>query len=271
IEFLERIKKIAKFSSIPVIFLSALSDGAIQMNAFDLGAVDYITKPVKKELFLSKIRALLQSYYLKKTEDSIFLEGTKQDKEIDVLMSVCETEKITGFAVFFNEGQTGVLHFNGGILEKIEAGETKDADAFDKLTSWNDYRFVIFYGSYDQNLVQRYFEDKQNILLPKQERSTAEDGYTNHKKMAEGAIESFIFSADLKQSILGTKNLRYSGLYSAYEEFTRKAAKFLDQNPVQAALEFTDNKILKVRYGKSENQLILFKNKESAKAFSEER
>ncbi|KGJ90525.1 response regulator transcription factor [Thalassotalea sp. ND16A] len=43
----------------PFIFMSALSDVENQLHGFKLGADDYITKPVKPELLLARIKAVL--------------------------------------------------------------------------------------------------------------------------------------------------------------------------------------------------------------------
>ena len=258
-QFLEHIKKIPKFSSIPLIFLSALSDGAIQMNAFDLGAVDYLTKPVKKELFLSKIRALLQSYSLKKMDDIIFQEGTKQEKEIDEIISICETEKLTGYVILYHRKDIGILYFAGGMLEKIEYDEYKDADAFEKLTQWKDYYFAIFNGSYDEGFVKQFLRDKlgqEDTSQPIESRDSANKTIEG----SDGIIEAFSFSGDLQEEIIKIDNLQYSVVYELFAGFTKTITNILRQNPLKASIEFTDKKFLRVHYDPL-NQLTLFKNK----------
>lgn len=57
-------------SDIPVIFLTAKSDVADEEKGFDLGAVDYITKPVSPPILLARIRTHLR---LKRVTD--YLKG----------------------------------------------------------------------------------------------------------------------------------------------------------------------------------------------------
>lgn len=51
---------IRKHSSIPIIFLSALSDEESVIKGYDKLADDYITKPFSTTIFLRKVRALLR-------------------------------------------------------------------------------------------------------------------------------------------------------------------------------------------------------------------
>lgn len=55
----EQIKKI-KGSGLPVIFLSARDEDQARLRGLELGADDYITKPFKLAVFLSRIHALLR-------------------------------------------------------------------------------------------------------------------------------------------------------------------------------------------------------------------
>ncbi len=53
-DFLDRIKKNPAMASTPVVFLSAIDDFHAKRIARDLGAVDYITKPVdEQDMFLA--------------------------------------------------------------------------------------------------------------------------------------------------------------------------------------------------------------------------
>ncbi len=54
------IKKVRAFYHGPYIFLSALNDLKNQLKGFELGADDYICKPVDPQLLLAKVRACLQ-------------------------------------------------------------------------------------------------------------------------------------------------------------------------------------------------------------------
>lgn len=62
IEACERIRKIPELSDIIITFLTARGEDYSQVAGFDAGADDYITKPIKPKVLVSKVKALLRRY-----------------------------------------------------------------------------------------------------------------------------------------------------------------------------------------------------------------
>lgn len=65
-EACENIRKIPELSNVIITFLTARSEDYSHVAGFDAGADDYITKPIKQKLLVSKVKALLRR--LKETE-----------------------------------------------------------------------------------------------------------------------------------------------------------------------------------------------------------
>jgi len=65
-EVCRQLKNDSQVADIPVIFLTAKSDVEDEMKGFELGAVDYITKPVSPPIVLARVRTHLQ---LKRVND----------------------------------------------------------------------------------------------------------------------------------------------------------------------------------------------------------
>jgi two-component system alkaline phosphatase synthesis response regulator PhoP len=65
-EACENIRKIPELSNVIITFLTARSEDYSQVAGFDAGADDYITKPIKQKLLVSKVKSLLRR--LKETE-----------------------------------------------------------------------------------------------------------------------------------------------------------------------------------------------------------
>lgn len=57
IEVCRRLKANPDLSSIPVLFVSSLSEGAFGVDGFDAGAVDYITKPIIPDVVVARVKS----------------------------------------------------------------------------------------------------------------------------------------------------------------------------------------------------------------------
>lgn len=62
IETCEQIRKTPELESTLVAFLTARSEDYSQLAGFEVGADDYITKPIKPKVLVSRIKALLRRY-----------------------------------------------------------------------------------------------------------------------------------------------------------------------------------------------------------------
>ncbi|MCP4698697.1 MAG: response regulator [Gammaproteobacteria bacterium] len=89
-ETCRRLKEDEKTREIPIIFMTALSDTVDKVKGFELGAVDYITKPVQHEEVLARITTHLALRHLQKTLEEKnrclqqqSLELQKQNEELD--------------------------------------------------------------------------------------------------------------------------------------------------------------------------------------------
>ena len=67
-EACENIRKIPELNDVIITFLTARSEDYSQVAGFDAGADDYIAKPIKPKLLVSKVKALLRRY---KKEDGV--------------------------------------------------------------------------------------------------------------------------------------------------------------------------------------------------------
>jgi two-component system response regulator VanR len=56
----ELLREFRKLNDTPVLMLTALSDDANQIKAFDMQADDYVTKPFKMQILLKRVQALLR-------------------------------------------------------------------------------------------------------------------------------------------------------------------------------------------------------------------
>lgn len=62
IETCEKLRNIASLSEVLIVFLTARSEDYSQVAGLEAGADDYITKPIKPKVLMSKIKAMLRRF-----------------------------------------------------------------------------------------------------------------------------------------------------------------------------------------------------------------
>jgi len=91
-EVLTRLKSNEKTCDIPVIFLTAMSAMEDEKKGLELGAVDYITKPVSPPIVLARIKTHLQNKaaadFLKDQNEYLEMEVQKRTREISAIQYV---------------------------------------------------------------------------------------------------------------------------------------------------------------------------------------
>lgn len=75
IEACEKLRNIPELSETIITFLTARGEDYSQVAGFEAGADDYITKPIKPKVLVSKVKALLRRFKEQETTDSIIKLG----------------------------------------------------------------------------------------------------------------------------------------------------------------------------------------------------
>ncbi len=80
------LRKIPETQNSLILFLTARSEEYSELAGFNAGADDYVTKPIKPKLLISRIKALLKRNKNNESSSSIKIEDIEIDKERHVLM-----------------------------------------------------------------------------------------------------------------------------------------------------------------------------------------
>ena len=83
-EVCHRLKNEPGLQDVPVIFVSAMSEMQDKLHGFDIGAVDYVTKPFQREELLARVRTHLELHRLRHHLEEMVEERT---------LSLSESEK----------------------------------------------------------------------------------------------------------------------------------------------------------------------------------
>lgn len=75
IEACEQMRKIKALDDTVITFLTARGEDYSQVAGFEAGADDYITKPIKPKVLISKVKSLLRRFKTDKKENQIYKVG----------------------------------------------------------------------------------------------------------------------------------------------------------------------------------------------------
>lgn len=165
----EALKADPLLADVPVIFISSHGEPEFELSGFELGAADFITKPVSPPLVLARVRTQLRVKHL-----------------ADDLRSIAATDVLTGIA--------NRRHFDAS-LEREWRSARRSGDALallmvdvDHFKSFNDRyghpagdaclrsvaQAMLYASLRPTDLVARYGGEEFVVLLPRTSRSGAE-------------------------------------------------------------------------------------------------
>jgi len=84
IETCDELRKIPEMNNVIITFLSARGEDYTQIAGFEAGADDYITKPIKPKVLVSKVKALLKRYKPDEKEEGAEDSGLVSVGEITI-------------------------------------------------------------------------------------------------------------------------------------------------------------------------------------------
>jgi len=125
IEACRLIKAVGRLRDVPIIMVTAMTDPAFLVSAFDAGAVDYITKPVKKVELLARVGSALK---LKQSIDTCRMQGLallKKNKELERALQ--EIKVLRGFIPICSWCKK--IRDDGGYWQQIESYIQKHSEA----------------------------------------------------------------------------------------------------------------------------------------------
>ena len=102
-EVCEKMKADPRFSHVPVIFCTAMSEEGDEVRGFQLGAADYITKPVRPAVVLARVRT-----HLKLADQQRATREEVQRTHKELLESRLKALLMLGKAAEFKDNDTGL-------------------------------------------------------------------------------------------------------------------------------------------------------------------
>jgi PAS domain S-box-containing protein len=162
------LKASAQTCDIPIIFLSALNDVNDKIKAFEVGGIDYITKPFKSPEILARISTHLKSYNFQKELQAKNKQLEQEISEINLVQEELKTSEneLDFFGasrkqlIMVLDSKGKLIRVAGRVQEILEqpAAEIINRTIFD---IFNQEQVDIFFPSIQKSLAQKkpiYYE-----------------------------------------------------------------------------------------------------------------
>ncbi len=142
IELLQKIKKNNDYYETPIIMLSALDDLNSIVDCINLGAADYITKPIDKFILQARINNCLEKKeYRDKEKEYLNKIKNEEKKNNDLLLNIMPAS----------------------IAERLKSGESNIADRFDNVSVL--FADISGFTQYSSNISPKVIVEKLNDIF----------------------------------------------------------------------------------------------------------
>jgi len=151
LEFISEMTKMEEIGSTPFVFLSRRDDPRIVTQALSLGAEDYISKPVKVDVFCAKINTMLSRLKAEKkvaVAQPTGVSGSLSEMSLPDIIQILGAGHKTGKIILKNKDQSAEIHMEDGRIVNALIDNLKGEEAFYKILYWNEGNFTI-----DPNIV----------------------------------------------------------------------------------------------------------------------
>ena len=201
-EVCSQLKKSELYSSIPIIFLTSLTGGEDEGKGLELGAVDYLHKPIIPSVLLARVETHLK---LKEAQDFLkiqnsILEKMVKKRTLELTQSQEATIVALGALAEFRDPETGNhLRRTQHYIKRLAEELSKNPDYSDYLTE--DRIEVLFKSSPLHDIGKVGIPDR--VLLKPGKLSVDEfDVMKGHTRFGESAIHESRKQTDTPSSFL---------------------------------------------------------------------
>ncbi len=147
-EVCRQLKSDPETKNIPVIFLTAKSESENVVKGFELGAVDYVTKPFKAEELLARVMTHIGIKSKIEDKERIEVELIKNREQLQILMIELEEKKHSAIA-------KSIVNEQVSKTENIEKELEKQKSDLDNVTLFYELRSQMDKLIKDRNPVAR--------------------------------------------------------------------------------------------------------------------
>jgi len=146
LDFISDLTKDEEIKNIPFVFLSRRDEPTIVTRALSLGAEDYITKPVKVDVFCAKVNTMLSRLKAEKkvaVAQPVGVAGSLSEMSLPDIIQILGAGRKTGKILLKSRDQSAEIHMEEGRIVNAVIDNLKGEEAFYKILYWNEGTFTI--------------------------------------------------------------------------------------------------------------------------------
>ncbi|MDB4942930.1 MAG: domain/GAF domain/HD domain protein [Labilithrix sp.] len=110
-------------------------------RAFELGAMDFVAKPVQADVMVAKLKAMLDQWSTNRGPKGV--NGSLREMGLPDIVQVLFHGRKTGRLVVRSAGKNGEIHFLEGAIANAQLGDLTGKDAFYALLKFQDGDFAL--------------------------------------------------------------------------------------------------------------------------------
>ncbi len=151
-QLLERLQADPNTRNIPLIFLTNQREIQQRVRGFELGAKDYLVKPLHVKEVIGHIRMVLRRLERRKTEQLetyMKFSGRLDQLNLADLIESFGVERKTGVLTISNGRRTGQVYFRDGTVVNAALGNITQEPAIYQMLAWNRGYFNMVFKEID--------------------------------------------------------------------------------------------------------------------------
>jgi response regulator RpfG family c-di-GMP phosphodiesterase len=171
LDLLEAARKAPWGKDLPWVVYSSRQHGKEAQRAFHHGATDFVTKPLSSEIFVAKLKAMLDQQSTSRGARGV--SGSLSEMGLPDIVQILHHGRKSGKLNVRSAGQSGEIHVQSGSVVHAFLGTLRGTDAFYAMLKFHDGEFAL-----DPSFVPpvRVIEDSSEALLLEGMRRMDEGG-----------------------------------------------------------------------------------------------
>jgi uncharacterized protein (TIGR02266 family) len=154
--------------NIPIIFLTARGRVEDKVRGLELGAEDYLIKPVRREEMLARVRNVLRRFESRRTAvpaESSLMRGRLEVMGLPNIVQVLETERRTGTLRLTHETRRGEIFFLEGRVAYAVEGPRQGEPAVYRMLAWDKGDFELEQTSGSGPIAAQIGRPNQSLIM----------------------------------------------------------------------------------------------------------